>query len=147
MMSTLKAGKIYHFWFLHLQSTREWLNLTHKITREQSQMPAANITFYCTLFTLCQSYFSAIVESRANANHVTHSLMTQWRVHGVRRRCLQEFVSFEWLPSLDLGHSLLPNSFPGFSCDWDIDFHRNPVGWHFPVNPKNDDLRPRLYMK
>lgn len=72
-----EAGKINHLWLPYLQSTGEWLNLTHKITREQSQMPTANTTFYCTLSALWQSYFSAIVESRANADHVTHSLMTQ----------------------------------------------------------------------
>lgn len=58
MMSTLQAGKIYHFWLLYLQSTREWLNLTHKITREQSQMPTANITFYCTVYFVAELFFS-----------------------------------------------------------------------------------------
>lgn len=134
-----EAGKINHLWLPYLQSTGEWLNLTHKITREQSQMPTANTTFYCTLSALWQSYFSAIVESRANADHVTHSLMTQ-RVTWGEEDTVSMGICLLWEDSVFSPWACSPpNQFSGFSCDCNIDFHRKPVGWHFPVNPKNDE--------
>lgn len=67
-------------------------------------------------FTLWQGCFSAIVESRAAASHVTHYLMTQWRVRGERKTLSLQgscfsFTSLSGFHSQPMGVLFLPTLF------------------------------------
>lgn len=105
--------------------TREWLNLTHKITREQSQMPTENITFI-VLSTLWQIYFSAIVENRA----ITIMPQVPWWHRGESmgwgRHGLYRNLSLNGFHPRPMAiHSL--STLLGFSFDWKVDFYGNQL--------------------
>lgn len=106
-------------------------SIWHGVRGGKSQIPTANITFYCMCFTLWQGYFSAIVESRAAASHVIHYLMTQGRVHGEGRTLSPQgpcfsFKSLSGFHPQPMGILFFP-TLPGFSCDCDTDFPRKLI--------------------